>query len=207
MESRAERGAFHHRPENLNYLSLFRALNEEWKAVWVAIPAGELMMSHSHHTALQARLYQRCIDESLTKMWGRIWLSLLPYSFQLSKSGDIRKWIAQVHNEAACTSLLQMDLSDLGIRYLSFELCAFTCLEELDLSQNHIDALPDFVGDLKELRVLNLKDNDLQELPDSFPTWTHLRVVNLSENPLNSRGQAQLEQWEKNVRALINPKD
>ncbi len=196
-----------HYPENLNYLILFRALNEEWKAAGVAIPRGELKLSHSHHAALQAQLYQRLIDESLTKMWGKIWLSLLPYSFQLSTSRDIKKWMAHVHNEAICTSLLQMNLSDLGIRYLPFEVCAFTNLEELDLSQNHIDVLPDFVGDLKELQVLNLQDNDLQELPDSFPTWTHLRVVNLSVNPLNTRGLAQLEQWEKNVSAVINSKD
>ena len=44
-------------------------------------------------------------------------------------------------------------------------------LEQLDLSYNELDTLPEEIAQLARLRVLHLQGNRLRSLPQSFGDW------------------------------------
>ncbi|MBS0605257.1 MAG: leucine-rich repeat domain-containing protein [Verrucomicrobia bacterium] len=194
-------------PEGFNYLELFRSLNREWKNREVVVRNGELQLACAHYSSLQAALHSKLVDFSLMEMWKRVWPSLSPFACDFQTPQMVREWIQSPDTEAIRESVIFMDLSDLGIRYIPIELTYFPNVQRLRLQKNHIDSLPPFLGQLKAIRFLNLSDNDLQELPDDFPTWTHLGSVDLTENPLNEKGKAQIAQWKSNVERLQNVND
>jgi len=191
-------------PENFNYLTLFRALNQEWRMVRMKIRTGALQVTSSFQVELQAHLHQHLNEFSLLQIWQRSLPKLYPFTWTMPNGTSIRECLSKPLIQTVLSSIDKMDFSDLGIRFIPIELCYFCGLTELKLCRNLIDFLPDFIGNLKDLQVLNLEDNDLQVLPESFPNWTHLKVVNLKDNPLNSHGLQQLAEWKRNVAALRN---
>lgn len=190
-------------PKDYNYLELFRSLSLQWKQRGLDIPEGELKLSHSYHSDLQNQLFKKNLDQSLKMMGSRIWQRLYIFGFPLDNVEEMRTWISTFENKNACESVLEINLSDLGVCYLPIELLAFSELQTLNLAHNHMNVLPLFLGDFNRLRSLNLADNDLEELPESFPTWVHLKEVDFSDNPWNAHGENQIEEWKKNV-ALHN---
>ncbi|CAH1959487.1 unnamed protein product [Acanthoscelides obtectus] len=59
-------------------------------------------------------------------------------------------------------------------------------LTELNLSENQIKELPDFLKDFAQLKFLDLSRNMLTGLPDSFTALTSMRELVLSNNRLTS---------------------
>lgn len=191
-------------PEGFNYLSLFRALNREWGLVRVNIPKSQLNVTRAFQNELQTFLHNQLYDESLMSMWDRISLKLrYVVSHEPSNAASLRNYLSLLPVQTVLSSLTCMNFSELGIRFIPFEITYFSDMKGLKFSHNAIDVLPDFIGDLKNLRFLDLEDNDLQELPDDFPNWTYLEKVNLKDNPLNARGLEQYAAWKKNKAILL----
>ncbi|XP_028324431.1 leucine-rich repeat-containing protein 18 [Gouania willdenowi] len=84
-----------------------------------------------------------------------------------------------------CNSLT---LSNMGI--ITFPICLLnlTDIEELDLSRNLIEKLPDNFGDFSSLKKLDLHSNKLESLPESIGNLMSLTHLNLSNNRLTSEG-------------------
>ncbi len=57
-------------------------------------------------------------------------------------------------------------------------------LQVLDLHHNHLEKLPDEIGQLKALRVLYVHHNKLKKLPDSIGQLTRLQSLDVSFNSL-----------------------
>lgn len=76
------------------------------------------------------------------------------------------------------------DVSSFGIVHTAGLPCLHT-VTHMDLSHNHLDAMPESVGlaTLKNLRVLNLSSNVISEIGDlAFQTLNNIEVVDLSNN-------------------------
>lgn len=87
-----------------------------------------------------------------------------------------------------------MDISTFAVKKLQLtgnmaevpaDLIKLSKLEELDLSRNKIDILPDFIGEVMvNLTELNLSHNTLQSIPDNIENLTNMVKLNLSHNML-----------------------
>ncbi len=73
------------------------------------------------------------------------------------------------------------------IRELPGALTTLPRLRGARLSKNHLECLPENIGDLAALRDLSLNNNRLKSLPDSFYRL-NLDRLNLSENPITDIG-------------------
>jgi Leucine-rich repeat (LRR) protein len=64
-------------------------------------------------------------------------------------------------------------------------------LISIDISNNYLTQLPDSIGNLFILENLNLADNQLDNLPVSFRMLTNLKWLNLNGNPLDDLSNCQ----------------
>lgn len=82
----------------------------------------------------------------------------------------------------------RLTLSNMGITTFPKCLLKLTHVDELDLSRNRIQKLPDNIGDLSSLRWLDLHSNKLESVPESVGDLVGLTHLNLSNNHLTSAG-------------------
>ncbi|XP_046886160.1 leucine-rich repeat-containing protein 18 [Hypomesus transpacificus] len=86
----------------------------------------------------------------------------------------------------------RLDLSNTGID--TFPKCLLKLadtLDELDLSRNQLQKLPDCIGDMLSLKSLDLHSNQLEVVPMSIGQLVELSHLNLSNNLLTSEGLPQ----------------
>lgn len=79
-------------------------------------------------------------------------------------------------------------LSNMGITTFPKCLLKLTNVDELDLSRNLIQKLPDNIGNFSSLRWLDLHSNKLESVPESVGNLVGLTHLNLSNNCLTSAG-------------------
>uniref|UniRef100_A0A3P9B4N9 Leucine rich repeat containing 18 n=1 Tax=Maylandia zebra TaxID=106582 RepID=A0A3P9B4N9_9CICH len=79
-------------------------------------------------------------------------------------------------------------LSNMGITIFPKCLFKITFVDELDLSRNLIEKLPENFGDLSSLRWLDLHSNKLVSVPESIGNHRGLTHLNLSNNCLTFSG-------------------
>lgn len=79
-------------------------------------------------------------------------------------------------------------LSKMGLITFPKCLLKLTNVDELDLSRNMIQKLPEDIGRFSSLRWLDLHSNKLESLPESISDLVGLTHLNLSNNCLTSAG-------------------
>lgn len=77
-------------------------------------------------------------------------------------------------------------LSNKGLTIFPKCLFKLTNVDELDLSRNQIQKLPDNIGDFSSLRWLDLHSNKLKSVPESIGNLVGLTHLNLANNCLTS---------------------
>ncbi|XP_050932438.1 leucine-rich repeat-containing protein 18 isoform X2 [Lates calcarifer] len=82
----------------------------------------------------------------------------------------------------------RLTLSNMGITIFPKCLLKLTNVDELDLSRNQIQKLPDNIGNFSSLRWLDLHSNKLESVPESIGNLVGLTYLNLSNNRLTSVG-------------------
>lgn len=82
----------------------------------------------------------------------------------------------------------RLTLSNMGITIFPKCILKLTNVDELDLSRNLIQKLPDNIGNFLSLRWLDLHSNKLESLPESIGNLVGLTHLNLSNNRLTSAG-------------------
>ena len=80
--------------------------------------------------------------------------------------------------------LQELDLSDNALSALPPEIWNLTTLQLLYLSNNQLSELPPEIGNLALLQRLSLSGNQLSELPPEIGHLTALRGLYLYDNPL-----------------------
>ncbi|XP_042357672.1 leucine-rich repeat-containing protein 18 [Plectropomus leopardus] len=78
----------------------------------------------------------------------------------------------------------RLTLSNMGITIFPKCLLKLTNVDELDLSRNLIQKLPDNIGNFSALRWLDLHSNKLESVPESIGNLVGLTHLNLSNNRL-----------------------
>ncbi|XP_008427935.1 leucine-rich repeat-containing protein 18 [Poecilia reticulata] len=79
-------------------------------------------------------------------------------------------------------------LNNMGFTIFPKCLLKLRNLDELDLSRNQIQKLPEAIGTLKSLRRLDLHSNKLESVPESIGSLIELTYLNLANNRLTSAG-------------------
>ncbi|XP_040905710.1 leucine-rich repeat-containing protein 18 [Toxotes jaculatrix] len=82
----------------------------------------------------------------------------------------------------------RLTLSNMGITIFPKCLLKLTNVDELDLSRNLIQKLPENIGNFSSLRWLDLHSNKLEFVPESIGNLVGLTYLNLSNNHLTSAG-------------------
>lgn len=82
----------------------------------------------------------------------------------------------------------RLTLSNMGITIFPKCLLKLTNVDELDLSRNLIQKLPDNIGNFSSLRWLDLHSNRLESVPESIGNLVGMTYLNLSNNRLTSAG-------------------
>ncbi|XP_040033754.1 leucine-rich repeat-containing protein 18 [Gasterosteus aculeatus] len=82
----------------------------------------------------------------------------------------------------------RLTLSNMGITIFPKCLLKLKNVDELDLSRNLIQKLPDNIGSFSSLRGLDLHSNKLESVPESIGNLVGLTHLNLSNNRLISAG-------------------
>ncbi|XP_067377470.1 leucine-rich repeat-containing protein 18 isoform X1 [Channa argus] len=82
----------------------------------------------------------------------------------------------------------RLTLSNMGIVIFPKCILKLTSVDELDLSRNKIQKLPDHIGNFLSLKWLDLHSNKLESVPDSIGNLVGLTHLNLSNNHLTSAG-------------------
>lgn len=189
------------------YLEFFRRLNVYFAKNGALISQKEIGISWNHFNDLQKQILQKKQDQSLLLMWKRLLKPLFSVGIVIELNvKEIRDWLENPESLPIRESILKLDLSDLGIRFIPSEVSFFTEIADLNLSSNYIDLLPDFLKDLGKLKKLNLYDNTLTVLPDDFSDWTHLEEINLKDNSLDAQSLEKLELWKRNKQEQQNKK-
>ncbi|XP_044228584.1 leucine-rich repeat-containing protein 18 [Thunnus albacares] len=80
----------------------------------------------------------------------------------------------------------RLTLSNMGITVFPKCLLKLTNVDELDLSRNLIQKLPENIGNFSSLRWLDLHSNKLESVPESIGNLVGLTHLNLSNNRLTS---------------------
>uniref|UniRef100_A0A5S6QTN8 B3_4 domain-containing protein n=1 Tax=Trichuris muris TaxID=70415 RepID=A0A5S6QTN8_TRIMR len=101
--------------------------------------------------------------------------------------------------------LIHVDASHNELKSIPESLCssALTHFTELILKHNHIEALPNAIGQLTSLKVLDLSDNCISSLPFELCDCSKLRDLNLTSNPLSDRRLLKLTK-EKTPKPLLD---
>lgn len=86
--------------------------------------------------------------------------------------------------QAVSSSARQLDATNNMLSSLPGYLAGFVQLQRLLLASNHLRALPQHIGDLKQLKVLVVDDNQLSELPESLGGLLQLERLSVQSNTL-----------------------
>ncbi|WP_321473721.1 leucine-rich repeat domain-containing protein [uncultured Paludibaculum sp.] len=100
------------------------------------------------------------------------------------KSGE--EIAAERIEEVRKNGAAKLDLSELGLGECPAEVADLIWLQELDLWNNQLTALPDWLGHLTQLQRLYLSTNQLTTLPDWLGHLTQLQRLDLSTNQLTT---------------------
>ena len=67
-------------------------------------------------------------------------------------------------------------------------------LEELDLSKNNLNNIPDFIGNLNNLEVLILNENKLRNLPETIKNLAKLKRLEITNNKLTEEEKQKIKE-------------
>ncbi|XP_056166449.1 disease resistance protein RPV1-like [Syzygium oleosum] len=82
-------------------------------------------------------------------------------------------------------SLIELDISQTGIKELPDSIGNLESLIELDISETGIKELPDSIGNLESLIELDITKTEIKELPDSIGKLKNLKVVKMDLNDIS----------------------
>ncbi len=97
------------------------------------------------------------------------------------KARVVREFLRQ--NVVYFSEVTEMQLNNRGLTSIPLELIEYCPnLQELGLSSNQIQVVPEAIGKLKHLKVLQLSRNAIQEFPDVVGSLENLELLNLAHN-------------------------
>ncbi len=134
------------------------------------------------------KLEQKIQDHALQQLWDALWFDVLPGTViepELETIAQKREWFEDERNQPLLNGVTHLELRDRKIVRLSREIFKLPNLEELDLSENLIEVLPESIKTWRKLEYLDLFDNKLTYLPhNGIKHLVKLKELNVSSNQL-----------------------
>lgn len=103
---------------------------------------------------------------------------------------ELQIWPEEMKRAKGLNRLWLCKMEQLDLPYILDQLLAHPQLEQLFLSKNELQMLPEQIGELQSLRILHLDHNELDQLPKSLEQLQELEELHLGYNQLQ-----QLPQW------------
>ena len=132
-------------------------------------------------------LKQAIADENLERTWMSFKSEayLKCFNFKRDTATEIRWWMGK--NEKDLGKITKLNLSTLSLTEVPRELLIYCPnLRELDLSENKLEELPDWIGEMTSLVALVVRGNRLSSLSPTIGNLSNLRHLSLSNNPLKT---------------------
>jgi Leucine-rich repeat (LRR) protein len=83
-----------------------------------------------------------------------------------------------------------LDLSNMGLKNIPYEVFYLENIRTLNLENNHINFVPHYIGILKNLKELNLRSNNISTIPEEIFSLEYLAVLDLSNNNIDHLSEA-----------------
>ncbi|KAJ0005150.1 hypothetical protein NQD34_011363 [Periophthalmus magnuspinnatus] len=80
----------------------------------------------------------------------------------------------------------RLTLANMGIVVFPKCILKLSNIDELDLSRNQIENIPNNIGDFQSLKVLDVHSNKLKSIPEAMGNLKNLEHLNLSNNFINT---------------------
>ncbi len=146
--------------------------------IWISVTDGELVVPSSIQklTNLKEVALVDCKLQTIPTV-----LALLPALEQLKLSDNLIT--AALPAQHYWKKLQALDLSNNQLETIPNWVFLHTTLEHLDISSNHLTQLPPKLDQLQALSSLHCVRNELTDLPLSLANLSHLRVFNWDNNP------------------------
>jgi Leucine-rich repeat (LRR) protein len=169
-------------PDDSDAFRRFRVLNERVERLYQVGLGSRHCILPSHFAEVQQQILT-ILDRSLQRIWAKIREQFTAFP-NLSSAREIRNFLNDPANATVLNSITSIDLSGLDLHLVPLEICRLTQLQELNLNDNRLTAIPDLSA-LTQLRVLNLRSNQLTAIPD-LSALTQLQWLHLDYNQLSS---------------------
>lgn len=130
--------------------------------------------------------------------FGRENIDCLPYSIymidsltELDLRGNKIKNISENVKYLRMLNNIKLDDNELGrlsiaeLNHLFLKLSLINNLEELYLSNNFLDTIPNSIGRINNLRYLNIRGNYIKYLPESIKNLKMLKFIDIVNNEFN----------------------
>ncbi len=100
----------------------------------------------------------------------------------IERAQAIGQWMQR--NESQFAEIEELQLINMNLTALPAQIGHFTGLKWLSLKDNHLTTLPRQIGNCVSLQRLNARNNQLTEIPFELERCTHLRELDLQSNQL-----------------------
>ena len=130
---------------------------------------------------------QKMEDESLQIIWDKKLSNYFKFKGRSPKTlNEIKLWLADPKNEDQLNKIDNLDLSQLGITVIPYQLTRLSRIQTLFLDDNQIETLPDFLSNFSKLQSLTVNHNSVRCLPESLSKLSQLETLYLDDNQISS---------------------
>ncbi|NGX28299.1 MAG: hypothetical protein K940chlam1_00474 [Candidatus Anoxychlamydiales bacterium] len=105
-------------------------------------------------------------------------------------ANELKKKLPDIHEDLK--KILGLDLSGLSLSAIPLELIYLENLKELDISDNAIKSLPEFLFIMASLKTLTAMNCGLQEIPPTIVS-SNLKKINISDNNITDLSSEVIE--------------
>jgi len=110
----------------------------------------------------------------------------IPYNCELIIENTIIDRISVFNNKEDYLDITILDLSDNKITSIPEFIWSLVKLQKLNLSYNKITSIPNSIYSLIDLKILCLDYNQITSIPESISSLINLQVLNLHSNQITS---------------------
>ncbi len=151
-------------------------------------PTESKLITVQHLSMLQHQILKHYENAALETIWKQKLAAQLNQQNNpnLQTHEQIRAWLNDPNHAGQLQQIMELNLSNLGLKALPPEICSLTNLQTLNLYNNQLRSLPPEIGALRNLQTLLLSKNEIHSLPSEIGTLLNLQTLNLSNNQIHS---------------------
>lgn len=175
-----------------NVLQIIDGFNMELKVIKERVGYDEKIYTIDHLRDLDNLLEEE--EKSLVLLWDALIIDTL---VNPEVGSEIGEWLKDIEHQPLLDTVTSLDLRGTGIALLPLEMRYLRNMQEIELGNNQIKFLPEWISCFVKLKKLNVSNNMLSELPVNLCKCNSLEELYVSNNQIR-----QIPIGIKNLRSL-----